>query len=155
MQILSWDGKDKGMAHPAASKKGLSARKKRRFTPGNTRFPLIKKRRRNRIFRYFCQIRVRMEVTDALVDKLANLARLSFSPAEKAEIREDLSRMIGFVDQLNSVDTTGIEPLMHMSDEVNRLRDDVPGGSIGRADALGAAQGATDQYFTVPKVIQK
>ncbi len=96
-----------------------------------------------------------MEVTDALVDKLANLARLSFSPAEKAEIREDLSRMIGFVDQLNSVDTTGIEPLMHMSDEVNRLRDDVPGGSIGRADALGAAQGATDQYFTVPKVIQK
>ncbi len=96
-----------------------------------------------------------MEVTDALVDKLANLARLSFSPAEKAEIREDLSRMIGFVDQLNSVNTTGIEPLMHMSDEVNRLRDDVPGGGISRADALAAAQGATDQYFTVPKVIQK
>jgi aspartyl-tRNA(Asn)/glutamyl-tRNA(Gln) amidotransferase subunit C len=96
-----------------------------------------------------------MEVTDALVDKLANLARLSFSPEEKAEIREDLSRMIGFVDQLNRVDTAGVEPLMHMSDEVNRLRDDVPGGSIARSEALSSAQGATDQYFTVPKVIHK
>jgi aspartyl-tRNA(Asn)/glutamyl-tRNA(Gln) amidotransferase subunit C len=96
-----------------------------------------------------------MEVTDALVEKLANLARLSFSPEEKAEIREDLSRMIGFVDQLNDVDTTGVEPLMHMSEAINRLREDVPGGSVVRADALGAAKGATNQYFTVPKVIHK
>ena len=96
-----------------------------------------------------------MEVTDALVEKLANLARLSFSPEEKAEIREDLSRMIGFVDQLNEVDTTGVEPLMHMTEAVNRLRDDVPGGSVDRAMALGTAEGATDQYFTVPKVIHK
>lgn len=96
-----------------------------------------------------------MDVTDALVDKLANLARLSFSAAEKAEIREDLSRMIGFVDQLNHVNTAGVEPLMHMSEEVNRLRDDVPGGSMERSAALGAATGSTEQFFTVPKVIHK
>lgn len=96
-----------------------------------------------------------MEVTDALVDKLANLARLSFSPEEKAAIREDLSRMIGFVDQLNQVDTTGVEPLVHMSDAVNRLRDDEPVGQVEREDALSSAQDKKGPFFTVPKVIQK
>ena len=65
-----------------------------------------------------------MQVTDALVDKIANLAKLSFNEAEKKEIREDLEKMIGFVDQLNSIDTSGTEPLMHMSREVNVLRED-------------------------------
>jgi aspartyl-tRNA(Asn)/glutamyl-tRNA(Gln) amidotransferase subunit C len=96
-----------------------------------------------------------MEVTDALVEKLANLARLSFSPEEKAAIREDLSRMIGFVDQLNRVDTTGVEPLVHMSDAVNRLRDDEVGGQVGRDEALASAKDAMGPFFTVPKVIQK
>jgi len=40
--------------------------------------------------------------------------------------------MIGFVDQLNDVDTSGVEPLMHMSEVVNRLREDRAGGSIDR-----------------------
>lgn len=96
-----------------------------------------------------------MEVTEALVDKLANLARLSFNPEEKAAIREDLSRMIGFVDQLNQVNTDGVPPLMHMSDGGNRLREDQPQGSIARDIALAAAQRSKDPYFTVPKVIQK
>jgi aspartyl-tRNA(Asn)/glutamyl-tRNA(Gln) amidotransferase subunit C len=96
-----------------------------------------------------------MEVTDALVDKLANLARLSFSPAEKAAIREDLSRMIGFVDQLNKVDTTGVQPLVHMSDSVNRLREDEPGGQANRNAALASARDTLGPFFTVPKVIQK
>ena len=96
-----------------------------------------------------------MEVTEALVDKLANLARLTFNPEEKAAIREDLSRMIGFVDQLNQVNTDGVPPLMHMSDGGNRLREDQPQGSIARDIALAAAQSSKDPYFTVPKVIQK
>jgi aspartyl-tRNA(Asn)/glutamyl-tRNA(Gln) amidotransferase subunit C len=155
MQILSWDGKDKGMAYPADSKKGVGNREKRPAVRCDSILPFIKKTRRNGIFRYFCQNPARMEVTDSLVDKLANLARLSFSPAEKAEIREDLSRMIGFVDQLNHVDTKDVEPLMHMSEEFNRLRDDVPGGSMDRSAALASATGATGQFFTVPKVIHK
>jgi Asp-tRNA(Asn)/Glu-tRNA(Gln) amidotransferase C subunit len=44
---------------------------------------------------------------------------------------------------------------MHMSEVVNRLREDVAGGSIDRAAALGEAKGATDRFFTVPKVIHK
>jgi aspartyl-tRNA(Asn)/glutamyl-tRNA(Gln) amidotransferase subunit C len=96
-----------------------------------------------------------MEVTDALIDKLSNLARLSFSASEKAAIREDLARLIGFVDQLNQVDTTGVAPLVHMSDAVNRFREDAPGGQVDRSTALASAKDASGSFFTVPKVIQK
>ena len=49
-----------------------------------------------------------MEVNDALVDKLAHLARLKFNDTEKAAIRNDLQKMIRFVDKLNELDTTGV-----------------------------------------------
>ena len=52
---------------------------------------------------YIC----RMEINDALVDKLANLARLRFEDTEKAAIKDDLQRMIRFVEKLNELDTTG------------------------------------------------
>ena len=77
-----------------------------------------------------------MEVNDALVDKLAHLARLKFNASEKEEIKKDLQRMIAFVEKLNELDTTGVEPLLHMSDEVNVLREDEVKGSISREEAL-------------------
>ena len=57
-----------------------------------------------------------MEVNDALVDKLANLARLQFNEEEKEIIKKDLQRMIAFVDKLNELNTDGVEPVLHMSD---------------------------------------
>jgi aspartyl-tRNA(Asn)/glutamyl-tRNA(Gln) amidotransferase subunit C len=96
-----------------------------------------------------------MEVTEALVDKLAQLSKLQFNAEEKAEIRADLEKMIGFVDQLNAVDTTGVSPLMHMSHEINRLREDIPGGSMDRSEALANATESNQFFFTVPKVIHK
>lgn len=96
-----------------------------------------------------------MQVTESLVDKIAHLARLSFNEAEKKEIREDLEKMIGFVDQLNSLNMTGIEPLIHMSRAVNVLRDDEVQGSVSRDEALKNAPGHTGLFFTVPKVINK
>lgn len=96
-----------------------------------------------------------MEVTDALVEKLANLARLEFNPVEKEEIKNDLQKMIGFIDKLNELDTTGIEPLLHISDNVNALREDLPEGMISPAEALKNAPFHDDQFFKVPKVIRK
>ena len=100
---------------------------------------------------YICQ----MEVNDALVDKLANLARLKFDAAEKEEIKNDLQKMIAFVEKLNELDTTGVEPLLHMTDEVNVLRDDEIKGSISREEALKNAPCHDEQFFKVPKVIRK
>jgi aspartyl-tRNA(Asn)/glutamyl-tRNA(Gln) amidotransferase subunit C len=96
-----------------------------------------------------------MEVTEALIDKLAKLARLRFNEQEKAEIRADLERMIGFVDQLRALDLDGVEPLMHMSEADNIWREDLVRGEISRGEALFNAPSHNDQFFTVPKVIQK
>jgi len=96
-----------------------------------------------------------MEVTDELIDNLSNLARLEFNDADKQEIRKDLQRMILFVEKLGELDTTGVEPLLHMSPETNVLREDIPGGSVNRAAALSNAPGTDGTYFKVPKVIRK
>jgi aspartyl-tRNA(Asn)/glutamyl-tRNA(Gln) amidotransferase subunit C len=96
-----------------------------------------------------------MEVNDALIDQLSNLARLEFTATEKAGIRHDLQRMIEFVEKLGELDTTGIEPLLHMSPSTDVLRDDIPGGSISRKEALASAPATDGTYFTVPKVIRK
>ncbi|HMU47190.1 MAG TPA: Asp-tRNA(Asn)/Glu-tRNA(Gln) amidotransferase subunit GatC [Chitinophagaceae bacterium] len=96
-----------------------------------------------------------MEVNDELVEKLAHLARLKFNQAEKEEIRKDLEKMIGFVEKLNELDLEGVEPLLHMSDEVNVLRKDELKGSISRKEALKNAPLHDEQFFKVPKVIKK
>ena len=96
-----------------------------------------------------------MEVNDALVQKLARLARLRFDDAEKEEIKNDLQRMIAFVEKLNELDLEGIQPLMHMTDEVNVLREDEVSGSITREEALKNAPAHDEQFFKVPKVIKK
>lgn len=96
-----------------------------------------------------------MEVNDALIDKLANLARLKFNDIEKNDIKNDLQRMIVFVEKLNELDTTGVDPLLHISEQVNVLRDDelVPG--ISREEGLQNAKVHDDNFFKVPKVIKK
>ena len=96
-----------------------------------------------------------MEVTDALIDNLSNLARLEFKQEEKEEIRKDLQRMIAFVEKLREVDTAGVEPLLHMSPGINVLREDIVGGSMGREEALSNAPSTDGVYFKVPKVIRK
>ncbi|MBS1620784.1 MAG: Asp-tRNA(Asn)/Glu-tRNA(Gln) amidotransferase subunit GatC [Bacteroidetes bacterium] len=99
-----------------------------------------------------------MEVNDALVDKLAHLAKLKFEDTEKEEIKNDLKKMIGFVEKLNELNLEGVEPLLHMSDEVNVLRDDEAHpdkGAISREDGLKNAPLHDGQFFKVPKVIKK
>ena len=96
-----------------------------------------------------------MEVNDLLVEKLATLARLRFSEAEKAEVRADLQEMISFIEKLQEVNTEGVEPLLHMSGNVNILREDIVQGSITREEGLRNAPHADDSFFKVPKVIKK
>jgi aspartyl-tRNA(Asn)/glutamyl-tRNA(Gln) amidotransferase subunit C len=96
-----------------------------------------------------------MEVTSELIDNLANLARLQFNEAEKKELANDLQRMIAFVEKLQEVDTTGTEPLLHMTDSMNMYREDEVKGSMQKETALANAPSASNDYFKVPKVIKK
>ena len=96
-----------------------------------------------------------MEVNTALVEKLANLSRLKFDDTQKESIKADLQRMIQFVEKLNELDTTGVGPLLHMSDNVNILRADEVKGSIERTEGLKNAPVQDGVFFKVPKVIKK
>jgi aspartyl-tRNA(Asn)/glutamyl-tRNA(Gln) amidotransferase subunit C len=103
----------------------------------------------------FFAIFVFMEVNDALVENLANLSRLQFNDQDKLDIKKDLEKMIHFVEKLNELDTTGVEPLLHMSANLNILREDEVKGSISREEALKNAPDQDGQFFKVPKVIAK
>ena len=96
-----------------------------------------------------------MMITTETVEELANLAKLHFSENEKAELMHDLQRMIGFVEKLNELNTEGVEPLLHMSDGVNILRNDEVNGSAERDTALSNAPVTDGVFFKVPKVIKK
>ena len=96
-----------------------------------------------------------VQVTNELIDHLAHLSRLEFNGEEKEGIRKDLEQMISFVEKLQEVDTTGVEPLRHMSFEINKLRKDEVKGSVPREEALKNAGRHNEEFFLVPKVISK
>jgi aspartyl-tRNA(Asn)/glutamyl-tRNA(Gln) amidotransferase subunit C len=96
-----------------------------------------------------------MELNKDTTKKIAQLAKLSFSEEELETIQHDLSQMIGFVEKLNEIDTSGVQPLTHIGNVENRLREDEVKGSIVAEDAFKNAPSSIDQFFTVPKVIKK
>jgi len=96
-----------------------------------------------------------MDVNDTLIEKLANLSQLEFMEEEKEEIKNDLQKMIGFIDKLNELDTTGVEPLLHMSENVNVFRKDEVNGEIPTEEVFKNAPLHANGFFKVPKVIKK
>lgn len=100
--------------------------------------------------RYFCQ----MIVDDSLIENLAHLSRLRFSPKELVEIKSDLEKMIGFISKLNELDTTGVPPRLHMNEHANILRPDIVIQEISREEALLNSPVPDKTFFKVPKVIK-
>jgi aspartyl-tRNA(Asn)/glutamyl-tRNA(Gln) amidotransferase subunit C len=96
-----------------------------------------------------------MQITNDTIKQLANLARLEFSEEELPQIRKDLEKMISFVEKLGEIDTTGVEPLLHMTTNTDMLREDELSGSISREEGLQNAGDKNQEYFFVPKVIKK
>jgi len=96
-----------------------------------------------------------MQVNNALIEKLAHLSRLEFNDEEKEELKGDLEKMIGFFDKLNELDTTNVAPLLHVSENVNILRKDEVKGEIEKEDVFKNAPLHDDEFFKVPKVINK
>ncbi len=87
------------------------------------------------------------------VDEVAHLARLEFDEAGKAEILNDMNRMLAFVDKLNELNTDDVEPLIYMTDEKNVMREDEPKQTVTQKEALKNAPKKDSDYFKVPKVI--
>lgn len=96
-----------------------------------------------------------MKISTEIVDHIAHLSRLQFEGEDKVAIQKDLENMISFMDKLNELDTTNLEPLVFMSEEINVLRDDVAVDSISAAQALKNAPKKDSDYFRIPKVLDK
>lgn len=94
-----------------------------------------------------------MTIDEATVDKIAHLARLELNAGEKQEMIKDMNQILAFMDKLNEIDTTGVEPLVYMTNEVNALRDDVIKKEITHEEALLNAPETDGEYFLVAKVI--
>ena len=96
-----------------------------------------------------------MEITPQLIDKLADLAKLELDETSRKEIMNDLKEIISFFEKLQEVDTTGIEPLIHITEGANHLRKDEVKTEITKDDALKNAPLHDGSHFKVPKVIKK
>ena len=100
-----------------------------------------------------------MSVTIATVTKIASLARIAITEEQAARIAPELDNIMGWIEQLSEVDTTGIAPMTAVIPNHLRLRDDVvnadqlTGGGI-RDSVLSNAPQAEHGFFTVPKVIE-
>lgn len=94
-----------------------------------------------------------MKIDDALIDRLSTLSKLSFEGDDRAQIKEDLQNMLDLCGKLEEIDTEGVEPLIHMTQEKNRLRPDTIDSAITQEEALKNAPSKDAYYFKVPKVI--
>ncbi len=97
-----------------------------------------------------------MKITDATLDRIAELARLDVSdPSTRASLMGDMQRVLDFVERLNEVETTGVEPLVFMTDEMDVLREDSASLEITKQQALLNAPVKDSDYFKVPRVVDK
>ena len=87
------------------------------------------------------------------VRKVADLARLKVTDDELDSLASDLRAIIGYVEILNEVDTTGVTPMVHAVELQNVLRPDVRVPSLPREAALSNAPRTDGQYFLVPPII--
>ena len=95
-----------------------------------------------------------MSITDAEVKKVARLARLAVPEERLAAYTHNLSNILNLVDQLSAVDTTGVEPMAHPLDMVQRLREDVVTETDHRAQYQAVAPEVEKGLYLVPKVIE-
>jgi aspartyl-tRNA(Asn)/glutamyl-tRNA(Gln) amidotransferase subunit C len=88
------------------------------------------------------------------VDHLSRLAQLALTNTEQTAVREDLERIIQMVDQMQAMDTDGIEPLAHPLDADQRLRADVVTEQVDRELFQQGAPATRDGLYLVPRVVE-
>ena len=94
-----------------------------------------------------------MAVTRQDVEHVAALARLSFSDEQKQKLTGQLNEILQYMEQLNALDTTAVEPLSHVIELQNVFRQDVQRPGLTQEEALRNAPAKNEQFFKVPKVI--
>jgi len=96
-----------------------------------------------------------VKINKEVIAKLSSLSKLKFNKEETELISEDLSKMVNFINQLNELETDGIEPLIHMNEEINNWREDKVGEVLSQEKALTNSPVQDSTYFKIPKVLDK
>lgn len=92
-------------------------------------------------------------VTKEDVEYIAKLAKLEYTDEEKEKFTKQFNTILGYIDKLNEVNTDGVEPLSHVIELSNVLREDEVGPSLPIGDVLKNAPSKSGSFFKVPKVI--
>ena len=95
-----------------------------------------------------------MSVSKEDVEKIAQLAKLRFSPEEKKELVKQLDQIIHYVKKLDELDTRDVLPATHATESKNVLREDVAEKWLSQQEALVNAPAKKKGFFSVPKVIK-
>lgn len=96
-----------------------------------------------------------MQITDELLDRIEALSKLRFDKDERENTKEGFQNMLNFVEKLQELDTTGVEPLIHMTEELNQLIPDEASEPLPQKLVLKNAPASDDAHFHVPKVLKK
>src|SRR5687768_10524953 len=104
--------------------------------------------------RSFVIPRPSMSIDTATVRHIAKLARIAVSDAEAEAMVPELNNIIGWIEQLQEVDVSGVEPMTAVIPNKLRLRDDIVTDGDKRDDVLANAPVAERGFFAVPKVIE-
>lgn len=95
-----------------------------------------------------------MKISKQEVEHVAKLARLELSEQETDKLTEQLSNILTYVEQLNELDTSSIEPTAHVLDIRNVVRDDIVAPSLPQDKALANAPEKAAGHYRVPKIIE-
>jgi len=95
-----------------------------------------------------------LKLSTADVDYVAKLARLDVTDAEKEKFTAQLNDILGYIDKLNELDTTGVAPMTHAIAVTNAFREDRVVESLGTQAAVANAPDPRGEFFRVPKVIE-
>jgi aspartyl-tRNA(Asn)/glutamyl-tRNA(Gln) amidotransferase subunit C len=95
-----------------------------------------------------------MKVSQEDVKKIAHLARLEMPETKIEEMQDSINKVLVWMEALNSVDTSNVEPLVHMTSALNNFREDEGKVTLDRAKALSLGPDTNETYFKVPQVIE-
>jgi len=93
-------------------------------------------------------------ITDEIIDYVSILAKLELSDEEKQAAKNDMSRMLDYIDQLNELDTDGVEPMSHVFPVNNVFREDVVTNQDNKEQVLANAPKQKDGQYQVPKTVE-
>ncbi len=88
------------------------------------------------------------------IEKVARLARLWLSEDEKKKFGGQMEQILAYIEQLNRIDTTGVEPTSHAIPIHNAFREDEVRPSFPKEEVMGIAPAVEDGHFRVPRIIE-